>query len=104
MVTTATAGTGRCSTSRQNRAQKSVSANIEPTDRSMPPTMMTSAMPSTTKPISAACRAVSPRLAIDRKPGIACEKATATISRTITGMAVSVHRLDRISPSRWSGQ
>ena len=54
-----TAGTGQSSTSRKYSAQKSHSANIEPTERSMPPTMTTSAIPSTTKPISPACRAVS---------------------------------------------
>src|SRR6185437_15149961 len=30
--------------------------------------------------------------------------ANATIISTITGIAVSVQRLERISPSRWSGQ
>ena len=43
--------------------RSSHSANIDPTDRSMPPTITTSAMPSTTKPISPACRAVSARRA-----------------------------------------
>ena len=69
-MATITAGTGQSRTLRQNSAQKSHSANIEPTERSMPPTMTTSAMPSTTKPISPACRPVSARPPTDRKPGI----------------------------------
>ena len=103
-VATITAGTGQLRTLRQYSAQKSHSANIDPTERSMPPTMTTSAMPSTTKPISPACRPVSPRLAAERNPGIDRLSAMVTINRTITGIAVSVQRLDRISPSRWSGQ
>ena len=68
-VATITAGTGQSRTLRQNSAQKSHSANIEPTERSMPPTMTTSAMPSTTKPISPACRPVSARPATREEAG-----------------------------------
>src|SRR5665647_1479350 len=103
-VATITAGTGQSSTLRQNSAQKSHSANIEPTERSMPPTMTTSAMPSTMKPISPACRPVSARPPGDRKPGIERDSRMVMIRSTMTGIAVSVQRLDRISPSRWSGQ
>ncbi|MET3235396.1 hypothetical protein ABIF36_000884 [Bradyrhizobium japonicum] len=66
----------------------------------MPPTMTTSASPSAMKPISPAWRAVSARLAGDRKLSMDRLSARPTISSRMTGMAVSVHRLDRISPSR----
>ena len=51
--------TGHLSTCISISAQKLVSANIEPTDRSMPPTIITSAMPSTIRPISPDWRSVS---------------------------------------------
>ena len=66
----------------------------------MPPTMTTSATPSAMKPISPAWRAVSARLVGDRKLSIERLSAKPTIRRTMTGMAVSVQRFDRISPSR----
>src|SRR5690348_9494362 len=70
----------------------------------MPPTMTTSAIPRTTKPISPAWRAVSASEDGDRKLSMSRLSAIVTIIRTITGIAVSVQRLERISPSRWSGQ
>jgi hypothetical protein len=70
----------------------------------MPPTMTTMAMPSTMKPISPACRPVSARPPAERKPGIERLSRMVMIRRTITGIAVSVQRLERISPRRWSGQ
>ena len=103
-VTAITAGTGQSSTSRKYSAQKSHSANIEPTERSIPPTITTSAMPSTIKPISPAWRAVSASAAGEKKLSIPRLNAIATMISTITGIAVSVQRLLRISPSRWSGQ
>ena len=66
----------------------------------MPPTMTTSAMPSAMKPISLACRAVSASAAGERKLLMKWLSTHATSTSTMTGIAVSVQRLDRISPSR----
>jgi len=85
-------------------AQKSVRAKVDPTERSIPPTIMTKAMPSTTQPISPACRAASARAGGEKTPSIALLSAKATMISTITGIAVSVQRLASTSPSIWSGQ
>ena len=72
------------------------SANIDPTERSMPPTMTTSAMPSTMKPISPACRAVSARLAGERKFG----NGTAQAERRRSGAGSPEWRF---RSSAWTG-
>src|SRR6478752_2156264 len=51
---------------------------IEPTERSMPPVMMTKVMPMARKALSATCLAIRIRLAADRKFGAAMEKNTST--------------------------
>src|SRR5207249_7194290 len=51
---------------------------MEPTDRSMPPVMMTKVMPMARKALSATCFAIRIRLAADRKFGAAIEKNTST--------------------------
>ena len=61
-------------------------------------------MPRTMNPISPACRPVSESAATERKLGIARDSANATSTNTMTGIAVSIQRLARISPSAWSGQ
>ena len=58
-VAATAAGTGHLRMCMNISAQKFVSANIDPTDRSMPPTIITSAMPSTMNPISPAWRRLS---------------------------------------------
>jgi hypothetical protein len=58
--------------------------------------MTTSAIANTTKPISPACRAVSASAPGEKKLSIERPSASPTISRTMTGIAVSVHRFERI--------
>ena len=90
---------GHFKTCIRKSAQKFVSANMDPTDKSIPPTIITRAMPKTMKPISPAWRLVSDSDAADKKLGITCANEKATSSRTTTGIAVSIQRLDKISPS-----
>jgi len=70
----------------------------------MPPTIITSARPSTTKPISPAWRKVSPSASGDQKLPITRPEISTTSTSSSTGIAVSVQRFARISPSQWSGQ
>ncbi len=51
---------------------------IEPTDRSMPPVMMTKVMPIARNAFSATCFDIRIKLAVDRKFGTASEKKRMT--------------------------
>ncbi len=60
------------------------SPTIEPTERSMPPVMMTKVMPMARKALSATCFDIRIRLAVERKFGANIEKKAITAKRAIT--------------------
>ena len=84
-------------------AEKAESANIEPTERSMPPASMTTVRPITTIANSPSWRVDSSSEKGLKKPGIAVPNTAMTTTRARKGMALSVQRLLRISPMTWSG-
>ena len=103
IVRTTTSGQGRPPTVRSASATILPSAKVDPTERSMPPATMTIISAITSRENSPHCRSRLAMLDRPKKPGIAEPKAAMTISRISSGIALSIQRFARISPSRWSG-
>src|SRR3954453_24140820 len=69
----------------------------------MPPPSITTVMPVTTSENSPSWRVDSCRELSLKKPGMTEPNTPSVATRSRKGMALSVQRLVRISPTRWSG-
>ena len=81
-------------------AAKVASAKIEPTERSMPPASMTMVRPVTTIENSPSWRVDSISAEGLKKPGMFRPKPSTVAISARNGMALSVQRLLKISPTR----
>ena len=74
-------------------------AKVEPTDRSMPPEIMTIDRPSTTSPSSATCWERLARVPSSKNLGTMEPKIAITSTSAMKGIALSTHFLFRTSPT-----
>ena len=78
-------------------------AKVEPTERSMPPEIITIDKASTTSPSSANWRPRSVSVVSAKNFGTMAPNSATSITSARNGMALSIHFLASTSPTTWSG-
>ena len=102
-MTATTAGAGQPASFSKMSAVMLATANVEPTDRSIPPETTTIVMPRQTSENSASSRSVDSAFAVVANVGTVTEKNTISAPSRPSGMAGSIQRFSRSSATNcWS--